>query len=317
MGVLELFENGKSLKMSGLEEALEIAQGLYNLYQAGKSAYDTGAAITRDPGFRNIRKGGFSLPLDFDSAESGMTRDIGVKLHSQASATLRKRVKAAIKKEQLSRYVPVAVAAPGYSRVAGFYGRFGHEQGKMTELKFFDTDLGFNFDLTGEVVATGQLNLIPQGTTESARIGRKVKIHSIQIRGVLKGVPVSAGTFADVTYMILVQDTQCNGAAAGVQDVMTGVSFEKAMINIANSGRFRILKRWVHHHTAASGVTGAKNDTAVALEYWKKCNIEINFSSTTGAIGEIKSNNIFLMAGSTISDDKVSFAGTCRLRFSD
>jgi len=68
------------------------------------------------------------------------------------------------------------VMAPGYQRTGGFYGRF---DGRTRENKFFDTSLTFDFQTTSEVPPSGQLALIPQGTSQNTRIGRKVTIHSI------------------------------------------------------------------------------------------------------------------------------------------
>lgn len=215
----------------------------------------------------------------------------------------------------------IAAVVPGYTRSGGSYGRYGRLaalRGLVPEKKFFDTALSFNFDSTGEVPATGQLALIPQGDTESTRDGRKAMIESIQIRGELIFTPGAAASAAaaDVTHLYLVLDTQCNGAAAQATDVFTGNNFATAMLNLNNSGRFRILKHWVHTWAPGAGVTGAYINCAKQLEYYKKCKIDMDWSSTTGALTEIRSNNIFLLAGSGLgTDDTVSFTGTCRLRF--
>ena len=73
------------------------------------------------------------------------------------------------------------------------------------ELKFFDTALSFTCDATGEVPATGQLALIPQGYTESTRDGRKATIKSIWIRGQLNFCTSTAATAAGVVYISVVQ----------------------------------------------------------------------------------------------------------------
>lgn len=205
---------------------------------------------------------------------------------------------------------------PGKNRTSGFYGRFSGPGG---ETKFFDTALAFTYDATGEVPATGQLNLIPQGVTESTRIGRKCVIKSIQLRGVQYFSPGASAVAATVTYLYLVQDTQCNGAAAAITDVITSNDMANGMINMANSSRFKILKRWVIPFNSAAGVSAAFNNIIKPLEFYKKCNIPLEFSSTTGAITEIRSNNIFLLAGTGggSSDDVVTMDGTCRVKFSD
>jgi len=94
----------------------------------------------------------------------------------------------------VDRYGASAVAKyfrPGYDRTGGSYGRYA---GRGAELKFFDTSLSFLFDTTGEVPATGQLVLIPQGVTESTRVGRKCVIKSVHLKGITQGVPGAAAT---------------------------------------------------------------------------------------------------------------------------
>lgn len=209
--------------------------------------------------------------------------------------------------------------APGLVRVGGNYGRYGVNARKMglePERKFFDTALSFNFDATGEVPATGQLALIPQGDTESTRDGRYAWIRSIQLRGVVHATPSSAATFSDSIYLYVVLDTQANGAAAAVTDVFTSSNMGTNMLNLNNSGRFRILKKFVLNINPPAGATTAYNTVTRALEWYKRCNIKMDWSSTTGAIGEIRSNNIFLLAGAAgNTDDSIGFTGTCRLRF--
>lgn len=213
--------------------------------------------------------------------------------------------------------------APGFTRASGYYGRYGTRAARKraqrlcmpVEEKFFDTTLSFSFDATAEVPATGQLALIPQGDTESTRDGRQCTITSIYIKGMAQFVPAAAATASSIAYLYLVLDTQCNGAAAGATDVLTGTGMITAHMNLANSGRFKILKKWVIAQNATAGVTTAYNNYVTYIEGYKKCKIPMEYSGTTGAISEIKSNNIFLLSGSSITDDTVNFSGSCRLRF--
>lgn len=207
--------------------------------------------------------------------------------------------------------------AKGYQRTGGFYGRYppsGSEQ------KFFDTALSFSVDATGEVPATGQLVLIPQGVTESQRVGRKCVITSITINGLLI-TTFGAGGVAAVngnTVIYLVQDKQCNGAAAAITDVFTGTALNSALRNLSNSSRFVVLKKWNWSWSPTAGVAAAFADMAKKWYFFKKCNIPLEFSSTTGAITELKSNNLFLCAGCNGAiDDIVSVSANCRVRFSD
>lgn len=206
----------------------------------------------------------------------------------------------------------------GSTRISGYYGRYNNGDNGLNERKFFDTTISFLADATGEVPVSGQLNLIPQGTTESTRIGRKCCIKSIHFRGNQIYTPAADTVGCVTTYVYLVLDKQCNGAAAAVTDVLTSASMPIAMVNMANSERFVILKRWVHKHQAGAGVQAAFGRDIQIMEFYHKCNLPLEFSSTMGAITEIKSNNLFLLAGSDASgDDAVTVNGTVRLRYSD
>lgn len=189
--------------------------------------------------------------------------------------------------------------------------------GDKLELKFFDTALSFDIDVTGEVPATGQLALIPQGDTQDTRDGRLAVIKSIQIRANLDWNP-GALTDASAGYFVhVVQDTQANGAAAAVTDVFTSTALGECLLNLNNSRRFRILKTMSGVMNPDAGVTTAYNVVHKQLECYIPCNIKMDWSSTAGAITEIRSNNIFLIAGSTgtAADDTISVAGNARLRF--
>lgn len=208
----------------------------------------------------------------------------------------------------------------GVGRTSGYYGRYNRAQvSGGGEQKFFDTALSFTVDRTAEVPATGQLNLVPQGVEESQRIGRKITIKSIQLRGALRYAPGAGGTGGTSVTWYVVQDTQCNGAAAAILDVLTTNAMETGMINMANSTRFRILKKFTWNFQASAGVSAAFGTSVKTVQMYKKCDIPVEFSSTTGAITEIRSNNIFLLAGneSANDDDLVTMTGTCRIRYSD
>jgi len=210
------------------------------------------------------------------------------------------------------------LVVPGYTRLSGNYGRFKSRVpvAYRPESKFFDTALSFLVDTTPEVPASGQLALIPQGDTESTRDGRQCTIESIQIRASLAFQPSTAAVAATHTDIYLVLDTQCNGAAAAVADVFSGgTTIYKDMLNLSNSGRFRILKHFSHDYAATAGATTAYNNIVKQIEFFKKCNIPMQYNSTAGAITEIRSNNLFLIAGSVANDDLVTVTGNCRLRF--
>jgi len=219
----------------------------------------------------------------------------------------------------LVRASKALTVVPGFTRREGFYGRFGPGR---PEAKFLDTTLSFSFDATAEVPATGtSMVIVPQGDEQSQRVGRKIIVQSIEIHGVVELVPGASATANDIVFFYVILDTQCNGAnpaASGNAGVFTSATLNEAHLNLANEGRFVILKRWVVVLNPGSGATTAYNNTKRALWWKKNLNVPIMYdaSATTGALTTIRSNNIFFVTGSG-SDDLSSFNGTCRIRFMD
>lgn len=205
----------------------------------------------------------------------------------------------------------------GLLRSGGAYSR---SLPGATEWKNHDLQISGTMDSTGEIAPGGgtstSLNLIPEGTQATRRIGRKCVIKSINIRGrIFFSASVSAST---TSRMMLVLDTQANGAYPAYSAVMnTGFSEDPAnFLNLDNTSRFRILRTWYHvwdrsHLTIAGTQYGA---VMKKIQYFKKCHIPLEFSSTTGAITEIKSNNLFIM-WDTEADDEVTANLIVRLRF--
>lgn len=229
---------------------------------------------------------------------------------------------AAAMEYQMTRPIPRSVPTrrqllnKGYERQGGFYGRYS---GTNPEMKFFDTALNFQVDGTGEIPATGQLNLIPQGATEQQRIGRKCVVRSIQLKGTWEYVPGASTVGTAVCHIYLVLDKQCNGAVAGITDVLTSNVMGSALINLSNSERFVIIRKIIFRMNTSAGVQGAFARVSGPFSFYKKCKIPLEFdpSVTTGALTSIRSNNLFLLAGTTNEDDLVGVLGTCRLRFAD
>lgn len=209
----------------------------------------------------------------------------------------------------------------GYVRTVGFYGRFrGRSAGAGGEQKFFDTTFAEATVASAGAITNPSLNLIPQGVTESTRVGRKCVIKKIHFKGELKMPSSATSTLtADRLRVIVFIDKQANGAAATVASILETASID-SFRNLAESGRFLIL----HDKTSdLNSGSGAGNTAAGVLwgetkRTWrlnKTCNLPIEFSSTTGVITEIRSNNIGVLAISEAGLATLQY--TCRVRFSD
>lgn len=193
------------------------------------------------------------------------------------------------------------------------------------ELKNFDTAISTPIDSTPEILpnGSGQINLIPQDLTATGRVGRIVNIKSIDVQGVLQYIPTTSAVGNTTIMLALVWDKQANGAAASVSDVYSGITSASFNRTLVNEQRFKVLKTWKVDLNCSAGATTAYCPVRKSIErFYMKCNIPIEFSGATGAISEIKSNNLFIL-GSTagdsanLEDDKTTFTGTTRVRFSD
>lgn len=225
----------------------------------------------------------------------------------------------------LARARKVMGKSKGYLRVGGYYGRFTRRsQYAQTrgELKFHDIDVNDTIvSAAGAIPNTGTLVIIPQGTSEKQRIGRKCTLKSIGCRYDVKLNATAAVTLTgsiDIVRIILYQDMQCNGVTAAVLDILESADYQ-SYYNLANKSRFRFLMdRSITLNIQAAAGDGTTNDTADFIKqgkFYKKCNIPIEYNATDGTIDEIRSNNIGLLLITRLG--VAGFASKFRFRFSD
>ncbi len=212
----------------------------------------------------------------------------------------------------------------GFQRTAGFYGRYGALAGATAELKFHDVDADQGTaDLSGGVIVnTSSINLIPQNVTEKGRVGRKCTIKSINWRGNLNQTLIAAAALRDDSEvrLMVVLDKQCNGAAPTVTGVLETGDIH-SFNNLANKGRFRTLSDQTFRLSANSAAgNGTANDAPAVVmpfSWFKNCNIPIEFDAATGAITEIRSNNLFILMIASVAGSVISLDSKIRLRFTD
>ncbi len=206
---------------------------------------------------------------------------------------------------------------PGVDRTGGFYGRYARDG----ELKFHDVDLDDAVIAAGGVVVPS-VNLIAQGTTENTRVGRKCTIKGFYWKGTLTLPEIDAVATPptpDLLRIILYQDKQCNGATATTTGVLETADID-SFRNLANSGRFNIL--WDHEWALNYNTLASDTDAVVSagkvnrrFSYYKKLNMPLEFDNITGAITEIRSNNIGVILVSNNGTSGIN--SKVRLRFSD
>jgi len=207
---------------------------------------------------------------------------------------------------------------PGKDRVGGYYGRYAGSKG---ETKFHDV-AGNDAVVASGGTVVDSLNKIAQGVTESERVGRKCTIKSLSVHYQLtlpESDAVATPVDGDITRVIFYVDKQANGATIAVTDLLETADI-LSFYNLANSSRFVILCDKMHslnYLTMASDGAGLVSQALVIKNYsfHKSLNTPIEFSATTGAITEIRSNNIGRLV---ISEKGLSgFFAEHRLRFQD
>lgn len=185
------------------------------------------------------------------------------------------------------------------------------------EKKYFDSTISNITDISAGVIVNS-LNLIPQGTTDITRIGNKVTVRNVNITAFAYNDDQAGGSYAgSFLRTILFVDKQANGATAAVTDILKTANIA-SFRNMDQVDRFIILKDKV---TPIPVNSANALHTDVSSTMWKlsnKCNIPVHFSSTTGAITELKSNNIgLLMIADTATCNASTSIGTARVKFTD
>ncbi len=184
------------------------------------------------------------------------------------------------------------------------------------EKKFYDTSITQTTlnnvgTLIGSNSVHGDLQTlvgIPQGTTESQRIGRKCTITNIYCRFNLEFLAneqadLTAANFAHETVrMIMFWDKQANGAAGTSTDILE-TNIWSSFRNLGNNKRFVVLydKTFMFNAQCAAAGNGTANDSIVVIKDYqvrisKKCFIPIEYLLTTGAlVNNIASNNVGML----------------------
>ena len=170
----------------------------------------------------------------------------------------------------------------------------------------------YNADTTGTVTL---IATIPQGASVNQRVGKKVMLKSVQVRGACS--VNSTTTITDVAGL-LVYDRRPTGSLPAVTDILASAS-SAAFNNDANSGRFRILRRWDHVLTG-NNVTPATGNESVSMDTFVKVkNLTVFKALGTGAIADIEEGALYFVtvgdraAGTTAATFGVAF----RTRFVD
>lgn len=215
----------------------------------------------------------------------------------------------------------------GLDRVAGNYNRYGATTAGK-ELKYFDVDGSVAAPTTDDWrVTENTIVNIKKGDGASERIGRHITVKYIDFKFLISGSPQqladdgeSVGTGG--RGMMFVLDKQCNGAAAGVTDILDTADFW-SFKNLSNSKRFHTYKRIAEPRKAGMA---AYNGTTPPLTVWFEpgvwegqiaCNCKVTYDTTSGDIDvtNIITNNILLLTAGSAEGNNFDY--NIRVRYLD
>lgn len=221
----------------------------------------------------------------------------------------------------------VRVAGRRPMGLPAFRGFRGVGQRRAAEKKVIDiANAVYQVNTTGSFTL---LNGCVQGTDYTNRIGRKIVVKSVYIRGAVyvepAVTPAVATAPAQQARMILFLDLQPNGAAPAATDLLTAAN-PYSMLNLNNRDRFRILRDEVFvfdpyfNVTTATQAQAAVTNTYKEVNCYKKLNLESIYNAgNAGTIGDIQSGALYMFwigsvpAGAADSNANVS----TRVRFLD
>lgn len=242
--------------------------------------------------------------------------------------------KSKTKSKSSKRRSAADMVVPGYTRSSGAYMRY---QPSGPELKWFDVNTNNSVVAFGLATLIQALNIVPSGTNPNQRIGRTIIVKEIEIKVNLQAawayIGATAPNAAGISYRVdLILDKQCNGAVpvgADIYDTLIAtVSPENRFMNLLNSDRFVLMKRWEGDINPPSFIDpSATNTTLIVgrdLKLKKKCNIRVELTPNAGpTIADVRSNNLLLVfsasnqnAGGALGVEIVNTSDT-RIRFQD
>ena len=194
-------------------------------------------------------------------------------------------------------------------RTTGAYNRFV----RTTERKYRDQNIEKHVNTLGNnkwsQMGTSMF-LIPSGTNPDERVGEKIYVHSFHARGYLSMFDTTGGTGSGqktaTVRMQLVLDQQANGVQAPPAEHLQKDDIN-AFRDLTKTKRFKVLLEkdivvmmgdlYTYNGTTDVKVAGMKYFTC---NYRFKKPLVVNIKGSTGAIAEVQSNNMYLVASASV-----------------
>lgn len=206
------------------------------------------------------------------------------------------------------------------------------QTGKTVERKWVDLALsGSHFS---SVAAPLLLNGTTKGTDVYNRIGRRLKIKSINIRGYVVFNGSYAGPAPDYMRAAIIYDREPGGALPTWSDIFqdttnagAAAGLSTSPLNLNNTDRFAVLKDWhwsvvgglLNQATAPPGQT-FPTATEMNIRWFKKLNLDVRYNSgNAGTIADLTTGAMYMVTQglNSAANHQWDLNFTSRIRFED
>lgn len=197
------------------------------------------------------------------------------------------------------------------------------------ELKFHDDQQAVSFIKVsgGTLVITSPLALILQNATSMGRVGMKIFMKSLSIRGTIKMSEQAAQGTAQLVRVMIVQDKQSNGNTPSLLEILelegppAPANALHAFRKVENRNRFNILYDKAMTFEPKGGVDTveqlALRKTIHFNKTWKNgLTLQYASGTTSGTNATVLDNNIWVLAYAEV-DDLLQIEWDSRLRYTD
>lgn len=187
------------------------------------------------------------------------------------------------------------------------------QKGSNNERKWVDIRGVQAFNTTGSFTL---INGLIRGTDSYQRVGRRIKMTRVNVRGIVTFLQAGAAPGADLLRLQLIYDREANGATPALADILQDTSNAGATtvdslagLNLNNSDRFAVLKEWYWSIPAASNSGGAATGsqavptmTELCFKFTKKCNLDVRFNSgNAGTSADITTGALYVVASGALA----------------
>lgn len=165
------------------------------------------------------------------------------------------------------------------------------------EVKFYDSAFGTlaipagPASLIDPTVVSGIVN----GTGPSDRIRRRIKVVKVDYSFSIILNGAAALLNSDAIRYDMWLDRQCNGVAPAAAELYTaaGALGTTQFPNLFNEKRYKRMYTLVHQFNPASSIGANSANVGMKIEESFSPNVVIEYDASTGAVGDLTSNNIF------------------------